>query len=304
MRIAARGHDIWGDDDDDDVMYGTGRSKRSSRKTQSRAVSGMPEKEGKRKRHVTMQPDRMPPSDTVYANATEVDGEVEIRDETELPEPTQEERDRSARATLLILEGNMPTDLGPPITSTNDQDDERDQGISPSGSPRDTSSKTFQAPRSSSLNVLASATNIASPSSSFSRQGGVAAHFVPPENKFTPSKDANWDEVVLPTVAKKLDSTDGGKKIIEGDVGDLAVEWDRDGTPVRWVKKDLMNTTQILSVSCGRRCSESICKADGIAASESNRPKHKSAPSPSRFLTHIRNFSQQPHAILYHFPTT
>lgn len=83
--------------------------------------------------------------------------------------------------------------------------------------------------RSASLNMLAA---------SQSTRLGVAAHFVPPEQTYTPPKGANWDDVVIPTVAKQLGlgGSSGGKR--QGDEGDLAVEWDKDGTPVKWVKRN------------------------------------------------------------------
>lgn len=94
-------------------------------------------------------------------------------------------------------------------------------------------------PRSASLNMLASQAGN-SPGSSSSARLGVAAHFVPPESTYTPPKGQNWDEVVLPTVAKKLElnestSTTAGVTTTEGD---LAVEWDKNGTPVKWIKKE------------------------------------------------------------------
>lgn len=87
-------------------------------------------------------------------------------------------------------------------------------------------------PRSASMNMLSS------PSTSVSSSRlGVAAHFVPPESSYTPSRGANWDEVVLPTVAKKLGlGFLAGNGSSEGEEGDLAVEWDRFGTPVKWIK--------------------------------------------------------------------
>ena len=59
------------------------------------------------------------------------------------------------------------------------------------------------------------------PSSGSSSRLGVAAHFVPPEDTWTPPKGANWDDVVIPAVAK----TQGKNKLerVAGDEGDLAV---------------------------------------------------------------------------------
>ncbi|KAL1410605.1 hypothetical protein Q8F55_004622 [Vanrija albida] len=77
---------------------------------------------------------------------------------------------------------------------------------------------------------------------------GIAAHFIPPENSYTPPKGADWDDVVLPTVARKtgisVASRNGhGQAWASGDDDDedgpsgdddLAVEWDKDGNPIRW----------------------------------------------------------------------
>jgi hypothetical protein len=66
---------------------------------------------------------------------------------------------------------------------------------------------------------------------------GVAAHFIPPEDTYTPPKGASWDEVVLPVVAKKLGMGDHvAAETGEWEEGDLAVEWDRDGRAIRWIK--------------------------------------------------------------------
>ncbi|OCF73808.1 hypothetical protein I204_05652 [Kwoniella mangroviensis CBS 8886] len=107
------------------------------------------------------------------------------------------------------------------------------------------SSTAFNAPRSASLNLLS-----ASPSMSMNGNGtppsarlGVAAHFIPPESTYTPPKGTDWDDVVLPTVAKKLginESEKEGGGALVGE-GDLAVEWDKDGTPIRWVKRKVVS---------------------------------------------------------------
>lgn len=67
---------------------------------------------------------------------------------------------------------------------------------------------------------------------------GVAAHLVPPESAYTPPKGANWDDVVLPALARKMGLGDDKRVgVDEMEEGDLAVEWDRNGTPVKWVKR-------------------------------------------------------------------
>ena len=71
-------------------------------------------------------------------------------------------------------------------------------------------------------------------------RSGVAADWVPPET-YTPPKNANWDDVVLPVVAKKLGI--GVNENQEGQDGDLAVEWDKNGNPIRWIKSGGLNTS-------------------------------------------------------------
>lgn len=83
---------------------------------------------------------------------------------------------------------------------------------------------TYQ-PRSVSLNMLAS-----SPTTS------RLAHLVPPEQTYKPPAGVNWDDVVIPTVAKKLAAGQRSHDGQELEEGDLAIEWDKDGTPVKWVK--------------------------------------------------------------------
>ena len=101
---------------------------------------------------------------------------------------------------------------------------------------------TNPAPRSASLNMLASPTSSSGTPTPTSSRLGVAAHFIPPEASYTPPKGLNWDEVVLPVVAKKLGIGEGerGRERVEerGEREDeLAVEWDREGTPIKWVKR-------------------------------------------------------------------
>lgn len=77
---------------------------------------------------------------------------------------------------------------------------------------------------------------------------GVAAHLIPPASTYTPPKGANWDEVVLPAVAKKLGIGEArtADKIDTGpDAEDLAVEWDKNGTPIKWVKKKMEDRTPL-----------------------------------------------------------
>lgn len=93
-------------------------------------------------------------------------------------------------------------------------------------------SSSTTTPRSASLNMLAHS----------NPRSGIAAHLVPPESTYTPPKGQAWDEVVLPTVAKKLGLVDSPSQQgwVEED-GDFAVEWDKSGTPVKWIKKETVS---------------------------------------------------------------
>lgn len=99
----------------------------------------------------------------------------------------------------------------------------------------------------------ASVGKIASPSSAPGSRLGVAAHLVPPENTWTPPKGADWDDVVLPAVAKKLGINDLShlSPTSEPQEGDLAVEWDRDGTPIKWVKRPNGGANEVLHSATG-----------------------------------------------------
>lgn len=77
---------------------------------------------------------------------------------------------------------------------------------------------------------------------------GVAAHLIPPESTCKPPEGANWDEVVLPTVAKKLgirEARNIDKVDSKPDAEDLAIEWDKNGTPIKWVKKKMEDSTPL-----------------------------------------------------------
>lgn len=93
--------------------------------------------------------------------------------------------------------------------------------------------------RSASMNLLSHSTST-STSAPSSRINGVAAHLVPPESSFTPPKNANWDDVVIPAVAKKMalnSSTSSAHRGEEAEHDDeLAVEWDTEGRPIKWAK--------------------------------------------------------------------
>lgn len=108
---------------------------------------------------------------------------------------------------------------------------------------------------------MSNRTNPPPPTQSQSKLG-IAAHFVPPETTFTPPKGADWDDVVLPTVARKTGITvsQNGHSLERGhnyshsasyslgsySLGStqqpheedlLAVEWDKDGAPIRWERQ-------------------------------------------------------------------
>jgi hypothetical protein len=134
----------------------------------------------------------------------------------------------------LPRSGNANGNVGLGLPST------RSKALQLNAAPRSSSSRqalnhlssSTTTPRSASLNMLAQ---------SGSRLG-IAAHLVPPESTYTPPKGQAWDEVVLPTVAKKLGLGDSPSQQgwVEED-GDLAVEWDKSGTPVKWIKKETVS---------------------------------------------------------------
>jgi hypothetical protein len=140
--------------------------------------------------------------------------------------------------------GTLGLGLGQPSTPVNKHKGVSSTRSTSSGfkllskpSPHGTSSSTStginsQTPRSVSLNMLAS---INTPPSS---RLGIAAHFKPPESGFTPPRGQDWDDVVLPVVAKKM-GTPAYNSSPMGTFADeesFVVEWDRDGTPLKWQK--------------------------------------------------------------------
>ena len=101
-------------------------------------------------------------------------------------------------------------------------------------------SRLDSTPRSASLNMLASPSPSGSPiPTPTSSRLGVAAHWIPPEATYTPPKGTNWDEVVLPAVAKRLGIGAVEAERPNREEGDLAVEWDKDGIPIKWLKRNL-----------------------------------------------------------------
>ena len=219
MRIAQRGHDLDdGGSDDEDRLAQEAAQPRKRRETM-RVSDGSGEKRGSKIRPntgVTTVIDKSA-SSGMSRSAT---GDVGLG----LPTSRINQYSNNAQA---------------PRSSSSRQPKHTNLGHSTN------TANSSSTPRSASLNMLSS--NLGhSPSSNSSARLGVAAHFVPPESTYTPPKGQNWDEVVLPTVAKKLglnDSTSGSSRngIGSESDGDLAVEWDKTGTPIKWIKKASVN---------------------------------------------------------------
>lgn len=217
MRIAERGHDL---DDESDGEYG--EDGRMAAGALSRSVGGL-SSEDTRRRSLSKRPDARsehePEAIVASANRSK-------QTETGLGLPSGAARRTSGQ--------NRSTSSKPAQLSLNSPLDGHG-GV------------TVSTPRSASLNMLSSSAGMSSSTSS--SRLGVAAHLVPPENAYTPPKGANWDEVLLPTVAKKLGMNEPASVERAGDEGDLAVEWDRDGTPVKWVKRGVLGNSQRVNVS-------------------------------------------------------
>lgn len=220
MRIAEQGHDL---ESDSEGEYGSGYARGGGHRYDalSRSVGAGEAEANKRQRSITMRPDSR--------NSLDIDS--------------------PGRQSAGARKGGIG--LGQPSTSSALR---KAATQNRSASSRTNAQPTVGAtgtgsgftPRSASLNLIAS-TSMGTPSSASSSRLGVAAHFVPPENTWTPPKGANWDDVVIPAVAK----TQGKNKMerAAGEEGDLAVEWDKDGVPIKWVKRGLLNTSQSSHVS-------------------------------------------------------
>ncbi|WWD09405.1 hypothetical protein V865_007528 [Kwoniella europaea PYCC6329] len=135
--------------------------------------------------------------------------------------------------------------MGQPSSSSRLSNGRTTQRAGSSRSPINGSPSTaFNAPRSASLNLLSGSPSMSMNGTPPNARLGVAAHFIPPESSYTPPKGTDWDDVVLPTVAKKLgineSEREGGGGVVVGEE-DLAVEWDKDGTPIRWVKRKIVS---------------------------------------------------------------
>ncbi|ORY32321.1 hypothetical protein BCR39DRAFT_47169 [Naematelia encephala] len=179
------------------------------------------EEEGRRKRAVTMRSESTSGSGKNGNESLSGNGASSSRSRTKssLPNTT----------TTSLGIGRAPLNSNSKSNTSNQS--RSSSSRLPASQPNGSSS-----PRSTSLNMLSTSPSMLM--SNTPSRLGVAAHFVPPESTYTPPKGADWDEVVLPTVAKKLGLTAEENKLpgTKGDEGDLAIEWDRDGTPVKWVK--------------------------------------------------------------------
>lgn len=264
LRIAEQGHDLWSDDEDDVAGYEGARGGREGQNPLSRSVGGMEEREGKRKRNDTIKPER----------TTRPDDRQDGMGSSDYMHPAVD-RDLEMHSTPRKQGGNN-LGLGIPTSSAL-----RKQATSRSASTRTPAAHNTSTPRSASLNLLASASNMPSSSPSSSRLG-VAAHFVPPENTYTPPKNANWDEVVLPTVAKKLGMVESDKSR-QGDDGDLAIEWDKDGTPIKWAKREMLSTSQSTNVSVTPDTGEDMVGAQKLTLQYAGTSGPGVASSPSSF---------------------
>lgn len=216
LRIAERGHDLDSGDENGDAYGGSGRNERNAL---SRSVGGLDDRDGKRQRTVTMGPESR----------------------ASFEDPAGQPGDASGSRIGSVGLG-VPGSLLRKSATNRSASNRNPQVAHP----------TAQAPRSASMNLIASSST-GTPSSASPSRLGVAAHFVPPENTYTPPKGANWDEVVLPTVAKKLGIIEPGRP--GGEEGDLAVEWDKDGTPIKWVKRNALSashSSQVCATSAAR----------------------------------------------------
>lgn len=217
LRIAERVHDLESDDDaqlrdlnhlelDPHIVSGASQE------------MGLAEGKGeKRKRAVTLKTSGR--NRRVAARSSNKDREPDF------------ERPVFGNPSLNVAKPRIQTGSTPPAAATSYPISQTSRSIS---------MKTFSStPRTSpSHNTLPN---------SHSRLG-VAAHLIPPESTCKPPEGANWDEVVLPAVAKKLGIKEArsiDKVDSEPDAEDLAVEWDKDGTPIKWVKKKMEDRTPL-----------------------------------------------------------
>lgn len=165
-------------------------------------------------------------------------------------------------------------------------------GRAPSASRSGFPSKTTPLRSATTSNPLRSGAGLSSSQTSTSRsvsaglgptppRMGVAAHFVPPESTYTPPKGTNWDDVVLPVIAKKMGLTGSTEKRVgveDMEEGDLAVEWDKNGTPMKWVKRSHMGTSPRID---NEKATEVGDVQDAYDYNEVAIPRSRSAFSPT-----------------------
>ncbi|WVN85423.1 uncharacterized protein L203_100569 [Cryptococcus depauperatus CBS 7841] len=153
---------------------------------------------------------------------------------------------------------------------------------------------SFSSPRSASYNALSSSYTPNSSTPSSSSRLGIAAHLIPPESAYTPPKGADWDEVVLPAVAKKLGMGETSL-VIDKDAGeeDLAVEWDKDGTPIRWMKRKNLGKPELREYSKPQTTPQN--KPSGSAFKPTFEPSPDNPfHSPSSHLGHTEDIELSP----------
>jgi hypothetical protein len=265
MRIAEKGHDLRDTDEvfEDETEYDYGRGGE---------ISGEGVEGAKRRRRQTMR--------------SESQRSVKLVDDVpELPTST-------SVMGLGGLSRSATGNVGLGLPST------RSKALQLNQAPRSSSSRqalnaistSTTTPRSASLNMLAHSNS----------RLGIAAHLVPPESTYTPPKGQSWDEVVLPTVAKKLGLGDSPSQQgwEDGADDDLAVEWDKSGTPVKWIRKETVNrlggpkeaSKVMKDVShdfCGRHISGLTIPA-GIAWRRFHHSsRHSFTPAPIEFIHQI-----------------
>ncbi|WWC99682.1 hypothetical protein V866_006586 [Kwoniella sp. B9012] len=231
LRIAEKGHEL----NEEDF---NSNSKRTSYDSSRMA---------ERKRSISMKPNNLHPKPN--GNMLERSGSSgSDRSARRNSRPSTSSAATSTRGYgISTSHTGLGLGMGQPSSSSRLSNGRPTQRAGSSRSPINGSPSTaFNAPRSASLNLLSG-----SPSMSMNGNGtppsarlGVAAHFIPPESTYTPPKGTDWDDVVLPTVAKKLgineSEKEGGGRVVVGEE-DLAVEWDKDGTPIRWVKRKIVS---------------------------------------------------------------
>ena len=232
MRIAERGHDI----PDDTVEIDFGRTE------QEDVVEEVESSGEKRKRSMTMRSggggsglEAKPKTLRQDSVVSEGSGMVGSQSRLLRSDTGQSGIPRSITGGVGL--GHPSSTIRKIPSGTGSVGKGRSASSRPKAGPSKPSPST--AARSASLNLLGSPAS-GTPSSASSSRLGIAAHLVPPDTTYTPPKGANWDEVFLPTVAKKLGMYETARASGGGE-DDLVVEWDKDGTPVKWVTRSALS---------------------------------------------------------------